>query len=1778
MVNGINLSTLSDLLAKISKKENVTELSRAEKDALKEIIGSNGSVNNCCFERNYKAAMEKIGAENEEERNQVLEQIKNLITQIVNNAKDKNAAISAINQLFHKVANADDAKSALTELINGLQSQCGISAPSQDNTPETKLKDCLSEFLSQDKNITYEDYENLINLLGENGIAYTVKTKPCGCKRIIFTDKDGKKYSITANQIPEEKLVDNYMDTQVNAQTFDSTNDLEHFINAQGLSLTTSEPADGKVTVSYTDNNGKTYTATVVIETELPTYSSDDVSNAGINSTQEPYTRYLAYDVETGEFSINRDIVSKDFAEWEKENGPITTLEDLKKAMGKIADITTGDLDNTPTDCDKAAKIEKMIENFIKGSTTNIEFNKQLADLGVKEVATNNDSTNYNFAFTVDGVTYHVSGISKEKVRNGNDNDIFGFTKMELADISPEDINKYFDIAAWQGDDKEKGVMGYVLKDEWREKLGDALKDGMNISQVMDAVTNYKPSNPFTPSIDDNGGNAGGSGHKGVNDIIREFIKGNLTASEFNSAIQETLNGKFIKTNAGKNGIYDFEFTVDGQTYTINGIAVESVKNGTANDNVAALADDLKGLTNEQIEEYFIPVAWNGDKVIGYILNDDAKTKFGFSDEDVKAGITLEKLVKTIQSYRDVSENEINNALNNIKKLEELAEIAGVTVSIIKDSSKNKFEVQIQYNGKTYPDGESPKFLNSDQFKAAQNSEILRNFIKDGVIVENIEDLLRGFATGNINSTQFNNLLNNRFGVDQNDIKLNDGNDGAYYNFTFNYNGNEYTVSGIEKEKVNNEKANDIVTYSKTEIDSINAALTSTGVDVSSYFDVTVSCTDKDGTETTLCYTLNPSVAEALKLTENSTPEEIKAAIIKDARSEANKLPSINSLEDVWKIAQDKNNLNYGKIHVEYIDNKFIVTVDGIRASKSLPATEENQMIYDVYLNTSSDNKYKGMKDIIENVDDDKKLNVYKQLKELTDSDNVAKNINETSNILNKLKAAGFAVDVTGSNSNEYTITVKDNNNKTFTVNKKFSSDEVEDLEDYGFIESEGFKDLKAAIKALDLYTSSANVPNLDDKIKGILEDLGIKEKLKEMLQNAPYNKDESEFDEIYKKLQNELGTIQTELGAVIKQNEENRYDVKISVIIDKLLEKLEVILNEDQKADRQELRKTRDTIVNTLKTNLNLDETYKDVGSLKSNANSFLKGLKENIKNEIEKLDDYKNIFDWENGYEKAIADYLNKYNSTNFSESITKEDILKGFVKSLLNKIKNGESNTTGTSAIDFSKVEGYKTNETVSDFNVLGDVKDALEKKIKELVNKAKDSIRTYVENQFNKVKISDEELNDIISELVGKLITDDATNTKKLITKGENSYTFKTKDVLDQFAKELKAYVNDKNNNPNNQSYSETEFKQYGLDVATLEKAGYITKTSDGKYKLNISKLDEEYSTYVSENGSITTLDKLKAAMNLELETKIQSQEDSVLGKMNAYSNTNVTLQFKIDKNGDIVFVDRNQDVFAAQTDTTANKIFGSKDGKLAESLFDVYKKELDVLFGKNEQAKKNLYNIALQTVLAEQMEELKNTKSAKDIIKDVNAKFVELMQQAAKNNKAYEYITKYHEQSVLSGKTTENIGKSVDYTYGSTNGSDDMVSVKTSNQASYTYEDKNYKIEHLCSGVENDDNKANEAIDNLLKLYLDKYKNYLEIEKIVELFNSAEEVAFKKLQDGIEINGDEDRTVYGYGNGGNRDTYYGAFVSVQAILIQIMFELENSINKEVLGIQTATNDT
>ncbi len=532
------------------------------------------------------------------------------------------------------------------------------------------------------------------------------------------------------------------------------------------------------------------------------------------------------------------------------------------------------------------------------------------------------------------------------------------------------------------------------------------------------------------------------------------------------------------------------------------------------------------------------------------------------------------------------------------------------------------------------------------------------------------------------------------------------------------------------------------------------------------------------------------------------------------------------------------------------------------------------------------------------------------------------------------------------------------------------------------------------------------------------------------------------------------------------------------------------------------------------------------------------------------------------ENAFNKMYSDAINEvieyFTGTGGAVEFSRKEVIDKFLE-ILNSIIAQKDPNNKLQDIDLSNVQGYSDSVTIQIDNEDG----ALEEVYAELRNfltlsEITDFIKLKFGNKITDHQIYELLLNAIDSILFGSFVNDD----EFICTK---------KDAIDKLVSELSQYIE---NYPANVEYLKIGLINKGFTESEIDEY-FIYNASSDTYKINTTYINSKFSSYINTHGPILSEDDLVSAVialnrkDLTLTEKANNIKNSLNSTIS--STETMKLTFKVNYDGSVTFVNENGDIFAADT-SDKNDLFNTT---LKNTIFSTYSSELKALFGAEYKFMQNkLFNLALLMTLQNETELYKDIQ-IEDIALKVAHKFFELMQKVQSDDKAYDYVKNYPYSGLLAGARTDTISSYL-YKYESTDSGDDYIFINPSINADYTNDllDSTEKIIHInISGNEHkkDNMAVNGAIDRLCDKYIDKYHDIIAPSRIVELYVKAEQNALDKLQKGIDSDDSAVyENIYGYGDTGNRDSYDQGGVSVQAVLIQIMYEMDKLINQEILG--------
>ena len=351
----------------------------------------------------------------------------------------------------------------------------------------------------------------------------------------------------------------------------------------------------------------------------------------------------------------------------------------------------------------------------------------------------------------------------------------------------------------------------------------------------------------------------------------------------------------------------------------------------------------------------------------------------------------------------------------------------------------------------------------------------------------------------------------------------------------------------------------------------------------------------------------------------------------------------------------------------------------------------------------------------------------------------------------------------------------------------------------------------------------------------------------------------------------------------------------------------------------------------------------------------------------------------------------------------------------------------------------------------------------------------------------------------------------------------------------------------------------------------------------------SKIAEEIA-----NEIINSFDKFNDIINAG-KVIISDKTNEILNdsEISNISKQNAQLAFRVLNNGTVEFVTyvTQGGVFNDEANSATNGYFNTIRTKLESS----YSSELKELQLSGTQ-KARLFNIALLQTMSNHMDAQYKNVSLDSIVSDLVKTYRTMLERLATSDTAKDFLND-NNASVLSGRTLGvdpdekdqakyiyNAGGNMTqhmydfYQDDSTCKNDDSISITSCNKKTgiYTYNNTNYNIHQLvCSDI-SDSSPVNESLSKILDKYVTNYNKYINVSKIVEIFNKSVEAAVNKFiaAKGKNIKSPENTTIYGYAeSGGNSD--YDTITSdencqAQSFLLEVIFQMETRVNQAILG--------
>lgn len=363
-------------------------------------------------------------------------------------------------------------------------------------------------------------------------------------------------------------------------------------------------------------------------------------------------------------------------------------------------------------------------------------------------------------------------------------------------------------------------------------------------------------------------------------------------------------------------------------------------------------------------------------------------------------------------------------------------------------------------------------------------------------------------------------------------------------------------------------------------------------------------------------------------------------------------------------------------------------------------------------------------------------------------------------------------------------------------------------------------------------------------------------------------------------------------------------------------------------------------------------------------------------------------------------------------------------------------------------------------------------------------------------------------------------------------------------------------------------------------------------SDYEAAINSMKTPSEIKALISD---------LKAKIaDIVLKVDVTDRSDEIINDINnelkyngvSASTARATLTYYVTNTGEIKFINYSakQGPWDDDANTALNDFFNNK---VRNKIEDAYSSEISGL-NLTQLEKDNLFNIALFLTLSDTSVLLSqyNETNLAPIIEKLTENYTKMLESISNNEKARDYIRSESSLSLLNGMTSyakngytyaDDASRNLEKYYqdDTTNGGDDWVSIadRESQSFSYTLNGETYtaNILYLVKHSAGDINTMNKAMQSMLKDYIAQYNQYIDGNRIIELFKLAQETAFSNLESTTNNSSAAGSSMYAYGGGAkgsnnsntvnNRGEFYGA----NSILLNIAYEMQKLIGREMLGL-------
>ena len=372
-------------------------------------------------------------------------------------------------------------------------------------------------------------------------------------------------------------------------------------------------------------------------------------------------------------------------------------------------------------------------------------------------------------------------------------------------------------------------------------------------------------------------------------------------------------------------------------------------------------------------------------------------------------------------------------------------------------------------------------------------------------------------------------------------------------------------------------------------------------------------------------------------------------------------------------------------------------------------------------------------------------------------------------------------------------------------------------------------------------------------------------------------------------------------------------------------------------------------------------------------------------------------------------------------------------------------------------------------------------------------------------------------------------------------------------------------------------------EYKAAVTEVVGSDYASVINEMKMPSEIKDLISDLKAKVSEIVvKVNVTDKSEEIIN-DINNKLKYNGTSA-------SSARATLTYYINDSGEIVFVNYSEKGGTWYKNNTNNTVLNDFfNNKVRSTIENSYNSEMASL-NLTDLEKDNLFNIALYVTLSDTsvLRSQYDETNLAPIIEKLVENYSKMLESIANNENVRSYIKENASKSILNGTTTHTSTGDLPadaqrmlnkyYIDDATNGKDDWVGLHSLGTGQFSYGGYSGTITVLTNSTTGDATPINNALNSILTDYIMSYQNYIDGNRIIELFKQAEDTAFANLKATINNSSASGSSIYGYGEsrGGKRDNAdtvknSGQLYGANSILINVIYEMEKLIAREICGL-------